>query len=227
MATCDCNCNTNTPQTNQNSVGLNMCVGMVEIGSGSITQSKTVSPTTATQVVKPDSGYDALEQVTVRAVTKSIDANIKPENIREGITILGVVGTFKGAFFDIAEYPPYCGLGNEYSLATYTLIKDGGAGYQVELPSEEEDDEGNVSKQRLLIASQFPIVGIKQFDIVSQKWAWVFGSVSESLEHFVMIGTTTLAIDGTNVEYTIYENTTGYIMGDREVRFYTELPTEV
>lgn len=59
-------------------------------------QSKSVNPTTSQQVVMADTGYE-LAKVTVNAVTNAVDSNIKAENIREGISILGVVGNFEGA----------------------------------------------------------------------------------------------------------------------------------
>lgn len=55
-------------------------------------QSKTVTPSTSQQTVQPDSGYNALSSVTVQAVTSAIDASIAPENIKQGVTILGVTG---------------------------------------------------------------------------------------------------------------------------------------
>ena len=55
------------------------------------TETKTVTPTTSQQVVEPTEDY-ALASVTVEPVTNSIDQNIIPTNIREGVTILGVQG---------------------------------------------------------------------------------------------------------------------------------------
>ena len=55
--------------------------------------SKTVTPTTSAQTVTPDAGYDGLQEVEVDAVTSAIDANIQPGNIKQGVEILGVVGT--------------------------------------------------------------------------------------------------------------------------------------
>lgn len=57
-------------------------------------QSKSVNPTTSAQTVSPDSGYDGLSQVSITAVTSAIDANIAAGNIKDGVTILGITGTY-------------------------------------------------------------------------------------------------------------------------------------
>lgn len=59
-------------------------------------QSKIVDPLTTSQTVEPDSGYNALSDVVVNGVTSAIDANIIASNIRDGVTILGVTGTYTG-----------------------------------------------------------------------------------------------------------------------------------
>jgi hypothetical protein len=43
------------------------------------------------------------KQITVEPVTSEIDSNIKPENIREGVTILGQTGAYKGGEFSLQE----------------------------------------------------------------------------------------------------------------------------
>lgn len=55
----------------------------------------SVSPATTQVVETPDTGK-AFSKVTVAAVTSSIDANIVAENIKSGVTILGVEGTYTG-----------------------------------------------------------------------------------------------------------------------------------
>lgn len=59
-------------------------------------QDKTVTPTTSQQTITADDGYDGLGTVTVSAVTAAIDENITAGNIKSGVTILGVAGTYDG-----------------------------------------------------------------------------------------------------------------------------------
>ena len=58
-------------------------------------ESFNVQPTTAEQTITPREGY-AFAGGTVHAVTSAIDSNIQPENIKEGVSILGVTGTLSG-----------------------------------------------------------------------------------------------------------------------------------
>jgi len=64
----------------------------VFIGEGQV---KQVSPTTVNQNIRADTGK-VLTRVHLLAVTSSIDANIVAENIKSGVTILGVEGTYTG-----------------------------------------------------------------------------------------------------------------------------------
>lgn len=59
-------------------------------------QDKTVTPTTSQQIITADEGKDGLGTVTVAAVTAAIDENITAGNIKSGVTILGVEGTYDG-----------------------------------------------------------------------------------------------------------------------------------
>ena len=60
-----------------------------------VTQNKTVTPTTSEQTIKADTGK-TLGTVTVNAVTAAIDENIVAGNIKSGVTILGVTGSYSG-----------------------------------------------------------------------------------------------------------------------------------
>lgn len=59
------------------------------------TQNVEVTPTTELQTITADSGK-VLGTVTVKAVTAAIDSNIKAANIKDGVTILGVTGSYTG-----------------------------------------------------------------------------------------------------------------------------------
>ena len=59
-----------------------------------VLDSKTVDPSTSQQVITSDE--DGLSSVTVNAVTSSIDPDIQAGNIKRGVEILGVTGTFDG-----------------------------------------------------------------------------------------------------------------------------------
>ena len=77
------------------------------------TQTKTVAPTISPQSVKADAGYK-LTEVEVGAVTNNIDSNIKAENIKKNVTILGVTGTLEtssGETTNVLE---------EYNVTMYT-----------------------------------------------------------------------------------------------------------
>ena len=85
------------------------------------TQEKSITPTKEAQEVKPDEGIFALSKVIVEAVSNEIDENIKPENIKEGVSILGVEGSFVGGS---GKYAPralsfyyYTGTELDYELA--------------------------------------------------------------------------------------------------------------
>lgn len=75
-----------------------LAIANIAAVAGSInkpTQDKTVTPTTSKQTVTADSGK-VLNKVTVNAVTAAIDENIVAGNIKSGVTILGVTGSYSG-----------------------------------------------------------------------------------------------------------------------------------
>lgn len=62
-------------------------------------QNKTVNPAVTQQVIRCDvgQGYTGLGDVTINAVTAAIDPDIQSYNIRRGVNILGINGTYDGS----------------------------------------------------------------------------------------------------------------------------------
>ena len=54
-----------------------------------------ITPSIEPQIIYPEPGYNAFTSVEVEAVDETIDPNIVPENIREGVSILGVDGNMQ------------------------------------------------------------------------------------------------------------------------------------
>ena len=59
-----------------------------------VLESKTVNPSWVDQTITPSANKDALSSVKVKKVTSSIDPNITPNNIKLGVSILGVTGQY-------------------------------------------------------------------------------------------------------------------------------------
>lgn len=98
----------------------------VQVPSSSpVLQNKTVTPTTSTQTITCDTGYDGLGTVAVHAVTSSIDSDISSHNIREGVDILGVTGalTTEGTYIWTGTQAQYDALGNYYNNTVYLIVQ--------------------------------------------------------------------------------------------------------
>lgn len=76
-------------------------ISFYEMGSIPVEEAE-VTPTTNVQEVLP-SENKLLSKVIVEGVTASIDPNIQPENIKEGITILGVDGSLVNKFSSLVD----------------------------------------------------------------------------------------------------------------------------
>lgn len=66
----------------------------------------TIPPTTESQTINAATGK-AFSQVTVNAVTAAIDENLIANNIKSGVTILGVEGTYTGETGEGPSPDPY------------------------------------------------------------------------------------------------------------------------
>lgn len=76
----------------------------------------TVTPTIESQTIEPL--HDGFSRVLVNPVTSTIDTNIKPENIKNGVTILGITGTLSFSTETLNVTP-------STSLQTFNPTKDG------------------------------------------------------------------------------------------------------
>ena len=62
-------------------------------------QDKTITPTATNQVITADTGYGGLNTVTING-----DAELVPENIKEGVNIFGVTGNMSIRNINLLDY---------------------------------------------------------------------------------------------------------------------------
>ena len=86
---------TSTATTNAEAIA-NIAAVAANIPPSPTLEDKTVTPTTSEQTITAGEDYDGLGTVTVEAVTAAIDHNIVAGNIKSGVTILGVAGSYSG-----------------------------------------------------------------------------------------------------------------------------------
>lgn len=71
-------------------------IEQIQTGSEPTLETLTVVPSTTAQTLTPPSGVDGFDEVSVNAVTAAIDSDIQAGNIKSGVEILGVTGTYTG-----------------------------------------------------------------------------------------------------------------------------------
>ena len=78
--------------------------GTPTVGPVAIYQQKVVDASLNAIEVTADAGFKALSKVTVNGVNAAVDPNIIPGNIKAGVNILGVSGSFSGAIYHRIGY---------------------------------------------------------------------------------------------------------------------------
>ena len=78
----------------------------------------SVTPTTSAQTITPTAPKNGITEISVAAVTAAIDANIIAENIKSGVTILNVLGSYQGSG-GTDEYANYISIENTMKGTSY------------------------------------------------------------------------------------------------------------
>lgn len=78
----------------------------------------SVTPTTSAQTITPTAPKNGITEISVAAVTAAIDANIIAENIKSGVTILNVLGSYHGSG-GTDEYANYISIENTMKGTSY------------------------------------------------------------------------------------------------------------
>ena len=81
----------------QNLTNLSTAINSIQTGSTPVITSLSVTPTTSAQTISVPTGTDGFSPVYVSAVDNTIDANIVAGNIKNGVSILGVNGSYTGS----------------------------------------------------------------------------------------------------------------------------------
>lgn len=76
-----------------------------------------IAPTIESQTITPSTGFNGITKIGVSGVTSSIDENIIADNIKDGVTILGVTGNLTS------------GIDTSDATATATDLSDGKTAY--------------------------------------------------------------------------------------------------
>lgn len=87
---------TEATDVHQLQLTMNDIIDNIPSGSTPVISSLNVTPTTSAQTITAPSGTDGYSPVNVSAVTSAIDQNISAGNIKSGVSILGVTGTYTG-----------------------------------------------------------------------------------------------------------------------------------
>jgi len=169
--------NTFTPSSSKN--------GITSITVTPNNESRTVTPSISQQTVGVNTGYSGNGTITVNPVTSSIDANITASNIKDGVSILGVTGSYGKL-----------GTKNITINGTYNASSDSKDGYSsvtVAVPNGTEVGSGSTNGT---YTPTSPNIGFSSFT-VNVPAETMFGLTRAQLEGNITNGT--IVYPGTNL----------------------------
>lgn len=85
--------------------GLSSVTIEVAVSSTMLLETKEVTPSGSDIIVNPSEGYGALSSVTVKAVNSQADVNFVAANIKSGVTVFGVTGTYAPSLTTLTVTP--------------------------------------------------------------------------------------------------------------------------
>lgn len=138
----------------------------------------SITPTTSSQTVTPSSPYNGFTSVTVPAVTSSIDANITAGNIKDGVTILGVVGNYQGSGgnYTVPSRPAY-----NYIITSTNVMIGNSLGYTATTLDSSTMLGGGVDGE-IVMADAITTVNGYVLDAYPYKKAYYFARLSSFVE---------------------------------------------
>ena len=170
----------------------------------------TIIPTTYTQSHTPKFPYTGFGEITVSAVTSSIDTNITSQNIKSGVSILGVDGTYEGEQVNLTTL-------NVTTNGTYNAVDDNVDGYSsvtvnvAQLPSGDGNELVsqilNKNANSFVLPSDVPVLKNEMFSNYENKLTITAGSTLSEIEPYSFSGSNVdVNYDGETLSYK-YEKT--------------------
>lgn len=170
----------------------------------------TITPTTYTQTHTPPLPYTGFGEITVSAVTSSIDTNITSQNIKSGVSILGVDGSYEGEQVNLTTL-------NVTANGTYNAVDDNVDGYSsitvnvAQLPSVDSNELVsqilNKNANAFALPSDVPVLKNEMFSNYENKLTIEAGSTLTEIEPYSFSGSNVdVNYDGETLSYK-YEKT--------------------
>lgn len=166
----------------------------------------TLTPTTTEQKFTPELPYTGYGEVTLRPVTSNIDLNITPENIKSGVSILGVDGSYEADLttLNVTTNGIYFPEGGFDGFSSVNVsVSGGGSGSSDEVVSQILNKNAN----SFVLPSDVPVLKNEMFSNYENKLTITAGSTLSEIEPYSFSGSNVdVNYDGEILSYK-YETT--------------------